>query len=61
MAFLDRASLKAKVRKPLDADEYMEYDKTAANELASRLERATVAIANKVPMLPVVFVQRGGL
>ena len=55
MVFLDRASLKAKVRKPLDADEYMEYDKTAANELASRLERATVAIANKVPMLPVVF------
>jgi hypothetical protein len=33
----------------LDADEYMEYDKTAANEIASRLERATVAIANKVP------------
>lgn len=49
MVFLNRASLKAKARKPLDADEYMEHDKTAANEIASRLERATVAIANKVP------------
>jgi glycerate dehydrogenase len=50
VVFLDRASLKAKVRKPLAADEYMEYDKTAANEIAPRLERATVAIVNKVPM-----------
>jgi len=49
VVFLDRASLKAKVRKPLAADEYMEYHKTAANEIAQRLERATVAIANKVP------------
>jgi len=41
VVFLDRASLKAKVRKPLAADEYMEYAKTAANEIAPRLERAT--------------------
>ncbi len=42
VVFLDRASLKARVRKPASATEYVEYDKTAAGE--------TVAIVNKVPM-----------
>ena len=50
VVFLDRASLKAKVRKPAFAAEYIEYEKTAAAEIVQRLEGATVAIVNKVPM-----------
>jgi glycerate dehydrogenase len=50
VVFLDRASLKAKVRKPSGSDEYVEYAKTAEGEIVGRLEDATVAIVNKVPM-----------
>jgi glycerate dehydrogenase len=48
--FLDRASLKAKVRKPAGVTEYVEYEKTAVGEIVPRLGGATVAIVNKVPM-----------
>jgi glycerate dehydrogenase len=47
---LDRASLKAKVRKPSCATEYVEHEKTAIDEITGRLAGATVAIVNKVPM-----------
>ena len=50
VVFLDRASLKAKVRKPSCASEYVEHEKTAAEEIVPRLAGATVAIVNKVPM-----------
>jgi glycerate dehydrogenase len=50
VVFLDRGSLKATVRKPACAAEYVEYDKTSAGEIVSRLIGATVAITNKVPM-----------
>jgi glycerate dehydrogenase len=50
VVFLDRASLKAKVRKPSFADEYIEHAKTAEAEIVPRLRDATVAIINKVPM-----------
>jgi glycerate dehydrogenase len=50
VVFLDRASLKAKVRKPACASEYVEYEKTAAEEIVPRLAGATVAIINKVPL-----------
>jgi glycerate dehydrogenase len=50
VVFLDRASLKAKVRKPSCATEYVEHEKTAIDEIAARLAGATVAIVNKVPM-----------
>jgi glycerate dehydrogenase len=50
VVFLDRASLKAKVRKPSCATEYIEYDKTSAGEIEARLAGAEVAIVNKVPM-----------
>jgi glycerate dehydrogenase len=50
VVFLDRASLKAKVRKPSCASEYIEYEKTAAAEVVPRLQGASVAIINKVPM-----------
>jgi glycerate dehydrogenase len=50
VVFLDRASLKAKVRKPSCASEYVEYEKTAIAEIVPRLQGASVAIINKVPM-----------
>jgi glycerate dehydrogenase len=50
IVFLDRASLKAKVRKPACADEYVEYEKTAAEQIVPRLTGADVAIVNKVPL-----------
>ncbi len=50
IVFLDRASLKAKVRKPSFASEYIEHEKTAVGEIVPRLAGAAVAIINKVPM-----------
>lgn len=50
VVFLDRDSLKARVRKPACATEYVEYGKTSADEIVPRLKNATVAIINKVPM-----------
>ena len=50
VVFLDRASLKAKVRRPASASDYVEYEKTAVEEIVPRLRQATVAIVNKVPM-----------
>ena len=50
VVFLDRASLKAKVRRPSCATEYVEYPKTSVEEIVPRLKNATVAIINKVPM-----------
>lgn len=50
VVFLDRASLKARVRKPSCASEYVEYDKTATQEIVPRLKSATVAIINKVTL-----------
>ncbi len=50
VVFLDRASLKAKVRKPAGASEYVEHAKTAPDEVLARLAGATVAITNKVPL-----------
>ena len=50
VVFLDRASLKARVRKPVCASEYVEYAKTAVEEIVPRLQGAIVAIINKIPM-----------
>ena len=50
VVFLDRASLKARVRKPAFASEYIEHEKTAVGEIVPRLAGAAVAIVNKVPM-----------
>jgi glycerate dehydrogenase len=50
VVFLDRASLKATVRKPRCAAEYVEHEKTAVDEIVERLDGATVAIVNKVPL-----------
>jgi glycerate dehydrogenase len=50
VVFLDRASLKATVRKPACAAEYVEHEKTATGEIVARLTGATIAITNKVPL-----------
>jgi glycerate dehydrogenase len=50
VVFLDRASLRARVRKPSCASDYVEYDKTAAEEIVPRLKGASVAMINKIPM-----------
>jgi glycerate dehydrogenase len=55
--FLDRASLKAKVRKPKDASEYVEHQKTSVDEIVPRLKGAAVAIVNKVPMREATLAQ----
>ena len=50
VVFLDRASLKATVRKPACATEYVEHERTSVQEIVPRLAGAQVAITNKVPM-----------
>ena len=50
VVFLDRASLKATVRKPVGAGAYVEYEKTSLEEIVPRLAGADVAIVNKVPL-----------
>ena len=50
VVFLDRASLKAQVRKPTCAAHYVEHDKTSPEQILARLAEASVAIVNKVPL-----------
>lgn len=50
VVFLDRDSLKAKVRRPAQAEAYVEHAKTAPEQVVERLRDATVAITNKVPL-----------
>jgi glycerate dehydrogenase len=49
VVFLDRASIIANIRRPLDA-EYVEYDRTGPDRVVDRLAGATAAITNKVPL-----------
>lgn len=57
IVFLDRESLKANVRRPSCASEYLEYAKTSADDLVARLQHATVAITNKTPLRAPVLQQ----
>lgn len=50
IVFLDRSTLKADVRRPAFEHHWQQYAVTAANEVADRLEGATIAITNKVPL-----------
>ncbi len=50
IVFLDRDTLKANVRRPAFAHDWQEYAKTSADEVAERLQAATIAITNKVPL-----------
>ena len=57
VVFLDRASLKAKVRQPAQAESYVEHEKTSAGELVAKLQGATVCITNKVPLREATLAQ----
>ena len=58
VVFLDRESLKAQVRKPACASDYIEHAKTfGADETLARLHGASVAISNKVPLRAVTLAQ----
>jgi glycerate dehydrogenase len=50
IVFLDRNTLEAKVRRPAFAHQWIEYDETRAEQIVERLEDATIAITNKVPL-----------
>ena len=48
--FLDRASLKAKMREFAFPAQYVEYQMTAVGDIVARLSGADIAIINKIPM-----------
>jgi glycerate dehydrogenase len=50
IVFLDRSTLKARVRRPAFEHSWTEYPVTDASELPQRLAEATIAITNKVPL-----------
>jgi glycerate dehydrogenase len=50
VVFLDRASLKAKMRHFAFPAEYIEHQMTAAGDIVARLSGADIAIINKIPM-----------
>ncbi|MBA2723238.1 MAG: D-2-hydroxyacid dehydrogenase [Methylibium sp.] len=50
VVFLDRDSLKAKVRKLNFDSAFTEHAKTSVDEVVAKLKGATVAITNKVPL-----------
>ena len=57
IVFLDRSTLKADVRRPAFEHCWAEYDVTAPHEVAKRLEGATIAITNKVPLRAATLAQ----
>jgi len=50
IVFLDRASLKANVRRPAFAHSWQEYPATNPDQVVERLRDATIAVTNKVPL-----------
>lgn len=50
IVFLDRASLRAELRRPGFAHEWEEHPTTPASGVVARLANATIAITNKVPL-----------
>ncbi len=50
VVFLDRSTLRANVRRPAFENVWEEYETTAPDEVVARLQGATVAITNKVPL-----------
>ncbi len=50
IVFLDRETLGATVKKPAFEHRYIEYDRTAPDQIVERLREASVCITNKVPL-----------
>ena len=61
VVFLDRATLKANVRRPAFAHVWEEHGQTPEAEVVARLAKATVAITNKVPISRASLEQLPGL
>ena len=57
IVFLDRASLIAEVRRPAFAHAWQEYAASTPEEAVQRLQHATIAITNKVPLRRETLVQ----
>jgi glycerate dehydrogenase len=50
IVFLERDSVRAELRRPNFAHEWVEYPSTAPRDMQQRLAEATIAISNKVPL-----------
>ncbi|MBB5401679.1 glycerate dehydrogenase [Paraburkholderia youngii] len=50
IVFLDRSTLNADVRRPAFEHGWVQFASTSSHEVGHRLERATIAITNKVPL-----------
>ena len=61
LVFLDRSTLKARVRSPAFEHSWQEYPVTEESEIEPRLRAATVAITNKVALRAAVLRQLPGL
>ena len=61
IVFLDRATLKAQVRRPAFEHSWQEYPVTDARDLVPRLRAATIAITNKVPLRAATLRELPGL
>ena len=55
--FLDRDTLKAEIRRPAFAHEWIEYGETEAQQVFERLKSATIVITNKVRLGEAVLSQ----
>lgn len=61
VVFLDRDSLKAKLRRPTFEHMFIEHAKTSPDQVVDRLRNATVAIVNKVQLREPALAQLPGL
>jgi glycerate dehydrogenase len=57
VVFLDRGSLPVRLRRPRCAADYVEYPQSAPQVVSERLQMASVAIINKVPLRSATLAQ----
>lgn len=57
IVFLDRSTLEATIRRPAFPHQWEEYATTSPEKTAERLQHATIAITNKVPLRAETLVQ----
>lgn len=61
IVFLDRDSIQADIRRPEFPHEWQDFPATSAVQVAERLEGATIAISNKVPVMADSLVRLPGI
>jgi glycerate dehydrogenase len=57
IVFLDRASLRAKIKQPSFPHEWIDFDSTDPDQLVERVRGADIAITNKVPFREATLAQ----